>query len=142
MTQTTIENRRVRFENLPGVSKQDIAVTCEIWMDDLMRSPWATKEAMKLAAHLVNYIQAANPASLHVREIETSLQLNREEINRGLGLMRLFRFVSTFTIEKDEVRASLKLSQIQILRILEMRAKYLRLLSETSRLPASTLAST
>ena len=48
--------------------------------------------------------------------------------------MRLFRFVSTFTIEKDEVRASLNISQIQIFRILEMRVKYLRLLFETSRL--------
>ena len=123
------ENRRVRFGNLPSVGKADVIAASEMWLDDLIRAPWATREAMKLAAHLVNYMLSANRAILHVREIETTLQLNREEINRALNLMRLFRTVATFTVEKDEVQAGLYLSGQQMLRLVELRQRQFALLA-------------
>ena len=84
---------------------------------------------MKLGAHFMNYIQAANPASLALREMETLLQLNREELNRALNLMKLFGTLSSFLVEKDDVRASLTLSPVQILRMLEMKARFMALAS-------------
>ena len=84
---------------------------------------------MKLAAHLVNYMLSANRAILHIREMETLLQLNREEISRALHLMRLFRAVTDFSIDKDEVRASLYLSTLQMLRLIDLRKRQLALVS-------------
>jgi hypothetical protein len=115
-----IENRRVRFGNLERVDKFQLAVACEIWLDDVLRAPWSTREAMRIGAHLVNYIQSANASILFVREIETALQLNREEINRAMNLLRLFRAISDFKIERDEIRASLNLSTLQTIRLLEV----------------------
>lgn len=122
------ENRRVRFSNLGEVGKGEIIAASELWLEDLIRAPWATREAMKLAAHLVNYMLSANRAILHVREMETMLQLNREEINRALGLLRLFRAISSFSVEKDEVCASLYLSTAQMIRLIEMKKRQLALL--------------
>ena len=95
-----IENRRARFGNLPGVGKDEITTAAEIWLEDIVRAPWATREAMKLAAHLVNYMLSANRTYLHIREMETQLQLNREEINRALSLMRLFRVITAFAVKR------------------------------------------
>ena len=88
-----------------------------------------TREAMKLGAQFVNYIQSANQATLQLREIETVIQLNREEVNRSINLMKLFRVVKDFTIDKDEIKASLHLSTSQIMQLLEMRVRYLQFLS-------------
>ena len=123
------ENRRLRFHNLPTVGKDEIALACEVWLDDLVRSPWATREVMKLGAHMVNYIQSANQATLQFREIETIIQLNREEVNRTINSMKLFRVVKDFAIDKDEIKANLHLSTSQIMRILEMRIRCLQFLS-------------
>ena len=126
-----IENRRVRFTNLGKIERCELGFACEIWLDDLVKAPWATREAMKLAAHLMNYVRMANPANMQLREMETVLQLSREEINRSFSLMRLFGTVSAFAIEKDDVRASLTLSPMQILKMLELKARYVALVGST-----------
>lgn len=131
MSTVMIENRRVRFGNLPGVGKAEIVVAGEIWLEDVVRAPWASREAMKLAAHMINYMLTANRAILHIREMETQLQLNREEINRALNLLRLFRAISEYAIEKDEVTASLYLSMSQMMRLVEMRKRQLAMLAPT-----------
>jgi hypothetical protein len=125
-----LEKRLVRFGNMAKLDKADIALACDIWLHDLVNAPWATREAMKLAAHLTTYVRAANPAALYLREMETLLQLNRDEINRAMNLMKLFGVLSAFTIEKDDVRACLHFSSLQSLRMLELRMRYLSLVAQ------------
>ena len=126
-----IENRRVRFTNVEKLGKIELDLACDIWLRDLVAAAWSTRETMRLGAHFMNYIRAANPASLNFREIETVLQLNREEINRALHLMKLFGILSAYTAEKDDVRANLTLSPLQILRMLEMKMRFVSLASGT-----------
>lgn len=120
-----IENRRVRFTNVGKLDTLSLGLACEVWLKDLVRAPWASREAMKLSAHMMNYVRMANPANMQLREMETLLQLTRDEINRALGLMKLFGVLSTYAVEKDDVRASLTLSPVQTLEMLELQARYL-----------------
>jgi hypothetical protein len=124
-----IENRRVRFANVEKLGKVELDLACDIWLKDIVAAAWATREVMKLAAHFMNYMRAANPSNLNLREMETVLQLNREEINRALSLMKLFAVLSTFTVDKDDVRANLVLSPLQILKMLEMKMRFMALAS-------------
>ena len=62
--------------------------------------------------------------------METQLQLNREEINRALSLMRLFRVITAFAVEKDEVTATLYLSVLQMLRLIDVRKRQLQMLAQ------------
>lgn len=129
-SETVLEKRLVRFGNLAKLDKAEIALACDIWLHDVVNAPWATREVMKLSAHLMAYVRAANPAALHLREMETLLQLGREEINRSMALMKLFGVLSSFSIEKDDVRASLHFSSLQGLRMLELRMRYLSLVTQ------------
>ena len=131
---TKPDQRRVRFVNLEGFDRADIVMAAEIWLSELVNSPWATPEAMKLGAHMVNYIRASATTPLAFREIETALQVTREQVNRALSLMRIFGFVSAFVIEREDMRAGLVLSSLQRLRLLEAKDR----LSELSHsLPAA-----
>ncbi|KAB2847925.1 MAG: hypothetical protein F9K44_12200 [Hyphomicrobiaceae bacterium] len=126
---TKIDQRRVRFINLDGFERADITMAAEIWLNDLVRSPWATPEAMKLAAHMVNYIRSASTSTLLFRELETQLQVTREQVSRSLSLMRIFGFVSAFVIEREDMRAGLYFNSSQRLRLLEAKDR----LSELSQ---------
>jgi hypothetical protein len=135
MGEDMIENRRVRFANVEKLDRVELGFACEIWLDDLVGAPWASREAMKLGAHLMNYIRGANPANLQLREMEMVLQLTREELNRAFNLLKLFGALTAYTVDKDDVRASLVLSPMQVLQMLELRARFMALagsgLSET-----------
>ncbi len=138
--ETVLEKRLVRFGNLAQLDRSEIALACDIWLQDLVTAPWVTREAMKLAAHLTAYVRAANPAALYLREMETLLQLNREEINRAMGLMKLFGVLSEFVIEKDNVRASLNFSTLQSLRMLELRVRHVSLVAQQAPLRPAAAA--
>lgn len=130
-----MENRRVRFSNLEKIGKVELGLACDIWLRDLAAAPWASREAMKLGAHFMNYIRAANPANLSLREVETVLQLNREELSRALNLLKLFAVLSSYTVEKDDMKASLTLSPVQILQMLEMKHRFMALAAGTVTAP-------
>lgn len=115
------ERRRVRFVNLDGFDRTDITMAAEIWLNDLVGAQWATPEAMKLAAHMAAYIRSASTNTLLFRELETQLQLTREQVTRALSMMKIFGFVSVFVIEREDVRASLYLSSLQRLRLFEAK---------------------
>lgn len=126
---TTPDQRRVRFVNLDGFDRADVTMAAEIWLQDLVNSPWATPEVMKLGAHMVNYIRSASTNSLVFRELETVLQVTREQVGRALSLLRIFGFVSAFVIEREDMRAGLLLNSLQKLRLLEAKDR----LSELSQ---------
>ena len=126
---TKPDQRRVRFVNLDGFDRADITMAAEIWLQELVNSPWATPETMKLGAHMINYIRSSSTNSLAFRELETVLQVTREQVSRALSLMRIFGFVSAFVVEREDMRAGLFLNSLQKLRLLEVKDR----LSELSQ---------
>ena len=92
--------RRVRFGCIDGLGRDDIPLACEVWMDDLMRSPWADRDTMKLAMHLMRYISDPNSTSVLVQEVESLCQLGREDmtmitvgVNERLGEIAVMRAI-------------------------------------------------
>lgn len=125
------DNRRVRFASIDGLRRGDLLVAGEIWLDDVFKSCWATREAMKLATHLVRYMAAPDPAVLTLSAIEGKLQLGSEEIKFALRLMQMYGSVEAFVFERDELRVALHLSCLQRLRVMEVRSR-LELLTGTA----------
>jgi hypothetical protein len=127
------EQRRIRFSTIEGLTREDLPLAAEIWLDDVFHSPWASREAMKLAAHFVRYMADPDPTRVIVREIEREYQLVRDDLQRALVLMRNFMAIDGYTIDKDDIKVALNLSLLQRLRVLEKR----RRLVELSRPDAS-----
>jgi hypothetical protein len=129
------EQRRVRFATIEGLAREDLPLAGEVWLDDIYRAPWASREAMKLAAHFVRYMGLADPAQLVLREIEREYQMVRDDVQRALVLLRTFGAVEAFALEKDDLKVALNLSLLQRLRVLQTRKELDMLMSERTGQP-------
>lgn len=126
------ELRRVRFASIEGLGREDLPLACEIWLDDLFRAPWVTRDAMKLGAYFVRYMADPDPQSMTLSEIERECHLIRDDIHRALKLMQSFTAADAFAIDTDDLRVALNLTILQRVRVLETRWR----LNELSTAPA------
>ena len=124
------ETRRARFETLDYLGPEDLEFACEIWMDELVKAPWAPKEAQKLGAYLIRYIVAPDTTQLTLSALEAFVQLTKEDVRRSLALLQSFRAVTAFTMERDGLNVALRLSLLQQIRVLETRSRLEQLTSE------------
>ena len=137
MMETVVDQRRVRFASIEGLTREDLPLAGEIWLDELYRAPWVSREIMKLGAHFVRYMANPSPGSLMLKEIERHHQLLREDVARALALMVTFNAVDAFTIEKDTFKAALNLSLLQRLRVLETKSRLAGLQAASVASPAA-----
>ena len=135
--ETVVDQRRVRFASIEGLACEDLPLAGEIWLDELFRAPWVSREIMKLGAHFVRYMANPSPGALMLKEIERNHQLLREDVGRALALMVTFNAVDAFTIEKDTVKVALNLTLLQRLRVLETKARLAGLQATSVALPAA-----
>jgi hypothetical protein len=119
-----IEHRRVRFTSIEGIERADIALACEIWLDDLCRATWVSPETMRLGVHLMRYITRPDPQSLTMRAIEMQCLLGIEEVRKTLGLMRAHGVVESYYCDRTDLKVALHLSILQRLRTLESRHRF------------------
>ena len=126
-----IEKRRVRFTSIQGLDRDDLALACEIWCDDLFRAPWVDRDSMKLATLFVRYIGNPNPTTVLMHQIERQCQLARGELGRVLTVMRSYGAIDNFMIERDDVRVNLCLTRLQRLRVLEVKRRLADLASSS-----------
>ena len=124
------ELRRARFETLDSIGTEDLSLVCEIWMDDLIRAPWAAREAMKLGSYFVRYMLEPQTTQLTLSAMEAIVQLTREDVRRSLALLQSFRAINSFAMERDGITVELRLSLLQQIRVLETRALLERLTTE------------
>lgn len=116
-----MELRRVRFDSIEGLHRADLGIAGEVWLRDVCKATWATRDCMKIAAHVARYMAAPDPRLLTPSKIEQQLQLGRDEMKAALRLMKLYRVVEAFNLEADGLRAALHLSTLQRLEVLEVR---------------------
>jgi len=124
------EHRRLRFSDIQGIERSDLAFACDIWLEDIFRATWGTRDVMKLAAYFVRYMSKPDANALSIREVESQIQMAPEELRKTLVLMRSFNAVEGFLIERNDIRVGLKLSHMQRLRVLEARSRFTALLAE------------
>ena len=127
-----IDQRRLRFSDITSLERRDLPLACEIWLEDLYRAPWITREGMKLATYFVRYMSRPDANALSVREIETQCQLSAEDLRKTLVLMRSYNAVEGFVIDRNDIRVGLKLSYLQRLRTLETKHRFAELLGRPS----------
>jgi hypothetical protein len=122
------EQRRVRFEEIDGLRRSDLEAAGEVWLADVCAAPWASREATKLAAFLVSYMNDPEARQLSLPGLEAQVQIGRDETKFALRLLKLYRAISAFTIEGMEVRVALRLTTLQRLRVLEARFRLAELI--------------
>lgn len=128
------DQRRLRFSDIQGIERTDLPFACDIWLEDIFRAPWISREAMKLSAYFVRYMNKPDMNALTLREVESQCQMPPEELRKALVLMRTFNAVEGFLIDRSDIRVGLKLSHMQRLRTLEARSRFAALLAEPVKL--------
>lgn len=126
--------RRVRFESIEGLQRRDVPIACEVWLDDVMRAKWSSREAMKLAAHLVRYMVSGDVRLLALGRIEHQTQLTRDEINGALRGLKQHRAIEAYSIQGDQLLVGLLLTTLQKVRVLEARQRLETLSRELAQL--------
>lgn len=116
-----IEKRRVRFACIDGIERSDIGIAAEVWLDDIARRSWATREVLKLATLMKRYMTGPDPRDMVLRTIERMTGLDRKMMQEALRQMQMFGVVEGYGIDGDIVRVSLTLTVLQRLRVLEVR---------------------
>lgn len=117
------DQRRVRFATLGIMTREDLPICVDIWLEDALKAPWATRETMKLAGVMASYILKPSPEAVRLRAIEDQHQLQKDHIRRALGLMSLFGAIEGYSLAEDELRVAMRLSRLQTLRALEVKQK-------------------
>lgn len=117
------EQRHVRFATLGVLTKDELQLAVEVWFDDALKAPWASKETMKLAGVLRLYMMNPCADRLDLKMVEDIYQLNADSARRALGLFTLYGLVDSHSTDGNQLRAALRLSRLQTLRVLEARQR-------------------
>lgn len=119
------DKRRARFSSIEGIERDDLPLAFEVWLEDQYHAPWATRESMKLAQHLVRYMAASSTYNLSLGELESLVQLNPEETRKTLAIMQSFGAVDAYTIDRlAGVNVQINLTFHQRLRVLEAKRRF------------------
>ena len=119
-----IENRRVRFSTIEDLPRSDLGLIADIWLDDLCQAKWASREVMKVGAILIQWIRQPSPEHLELGAIETAFHVDRDDVAHALSMLKTFGMVEVFTLGEDGIRAALRLSNLQKLRVLDLKRQH------------------
>jgi hypothetical protein len=117
------DQRKIRFGCIGDLNRVVLPIAYEVWLDDIFKSAWASREAMKLAYQLVRYMQRPSQVGVSLNELETVCQLNAEEVRKTLNVLRTFGVLESAQTTKTEVTATLILSRLQQLRVVEIACR-------------------
>lgn len=113
------QQRHARFGSIEGLRPQHLPLAGEIWLDEVGKASWTTREAIKLAGYIVRYMAKPESAPMSMAAIEGQLQLSPEQTKVTLKLMLMFGAFESLSVIKDDVRCALNLTLLQKLRVLE-----------------------
>jgi len=119
-----IENRRIRFNDMDGLDRSDLPLAAEIWLETVCGGRWSSAEVQKVAAILAGWVRDPSLAEAEHRAIEDKYRLTREEVSRAFSLLKLFGFIEAFTVDREGVKAALKLGTLIKIRVIETRQRY------------------
>ena len=113
------DKRCVRFASVGEMTEQELGLAIDVWLDDALKAPWATKESMKLAGVLCTYMRTDNANGISLKSIEDLYQLNADAARRSLVVFQLYGMIESSSIDGNELCAALRLSSLQALRVIE-----------------------
>lgn len=118
------DQRHARFSSIDGLRPGDLQMAGEVWLDEITKVAWTTREAIKLAGYMVRHMAKPQSAPMSLAAMEGQLQLSPEQTKVTLKLMLMFGALDALSIGRDEVRVALNLSLLQKLRVLEAQRRY------------------
>ncbi len=121
------ERRHIRFASINGIDSKELPIAAEVWIDSINQSSWADREILKLADVCARYMRNPQPLSIALRVIEQSAGLDRGKVDNNLRLMVLYGAVESYDCGGESLRASLYLTYMQRLRVLEIRRRFCEL---------------
>ncbi|MEM9357050.1 MAG: hypothetical protein AAGB04_12635 [Pseudomonadota bacterium] len=127
------EQRFLRFADVDGLDKRDLAVAADVWLDELSQQAWATREAIKLATHFKRYLHRPDGRLLELSRIETACNIPFETIVETLRQLYIYGALTGYSVEAKVLRVSLNLSILQRLRVLETSRRFAELRAFESR---------
>jgi len=113
----------VHFAAVEFVDAEERNIAAEVWLDDLCRAAWTTKEVMKIGAFLSKLAAESSTAPLFLKDIESRYNIQQGEISMALNMMTTFRVVDGVTADRGQLLVRLRLGLIQSIRVREERAK-------------------
>ena len=122
-----IDNRHLRFTNIDGIERRDLPVAAEIWLHDITAACWATRDIIKLATLFAKYIKNPHLEVLGFGEIERNASMEKNQVAENCRVLLLFGTLDTFDCDGPRLKASLNLSFLQRLRVLEVRVRFAQL---------------
>lgn len=119
-----IDRRLLRFESISGIERKDLPIAAEIWLEDLVKGIWITRDVLKLATLFATYIKHPNAQLLAIGSIERSCGLDKSQALECLRAMQMYGAVVGFSCDGPALKASLSLSYLQRLKVLEARLRF------------------
>lgn len=120
-----------RYCNFEAENADDLELMSELWLLDVCAAPWVSREAQKLAAYIVTIVGSGRTSDVYLRDIESSMNILPEETARGLRLLKAFRVVEDFLIEKGKLTLTIRVSKLQLLKYLDAKDKFAALAAAT-----------
>lgn len=121
------DRRRIRFASISGIERTEIPIAAEVWLETISQSCWADRNIVKLATHLLKYLKAPVPSMVEIGSIERSTGLDRRQLDANLRSMAMYGAIENFDCSGKDLRASLNLTYLQRLRVLEIRRSFMEL---------------
>ncbi|MGH1420120.1 MAG: hypothetical protein ACRBCJ_14790 [Hyphomicrobiaceae bacterium] len=122
-----IENRRIRFATIYGIDRMDLPLAAEIWIDDLRQQSWVSRDIVKVATVFKRYLVNPDPERTRMRRIESGCQLDRKQVAAALSQMHMYGAIEAYSIDDGVVCASLNLTILHRLKVLETFQKFAEL---------------
>ena len=115
-------------------------IAAEVWISDVVGAPWASKEAMKIAAFMAKSLGEGGFGEIYMKDIESRYNIQQGEITMALNLLQTFRAVEGYVVERGQLKARLRLGVIQQIRVREELARLAKL-DAADRLASATAES-
>lgn len=115
------EKRLLRFTAIDGLTRDDLPLAAEIWLEELRPQVWVTREILKLGTHFKRYMAEPDPDMLLMARIERICQTDRAQVMDALRLMQIYGTIEAYSSVDDRLRVGLHLGLLQRYRVLEIR---------------------
>lgn len=117
----------VVFVNYAPSSSDEMRDMCDVWLASICSAGWSTKEAHRVAAFIASCLYGNRTAELYMRDVESALNIQPEESQRALKLLKLFGAIEDAQVERGKITVDVRVSLEQKLRLAEARATLRRL---------------
>lgn len=113
----------VRASNFAPSSPEELRDLCDIWLDTICSAGWSTREAQRVAAFLTTCLAAKREGDLYLRDLESALNIQPEETQRALKLLKLFSVIDELQIDRGKLIVDVRFTLEQRVRLAEANGK-------------------